>query len=88
MVFRVHDGVIYVSVVFRVRECITIVSVVFRVHVGIIIISLVCRVHGGIGATRDVKVSKSAFLACHQCYSAGSSLAWDLNLRALVCGIF
>ena len=24
----------------------------------------------------------SAFLACHQCYCAGSSLVWDLNLRA------
>ena len=35
-----------------------------------------------------VTVSTSAFLACHQCYCAGSSLAWDLNLRALVCGIF
>ena len=30
----------------------------------------------------------SAFLACHQCYCAGSSLAWGLNLRAVVCGIF
>ena len=35
-----------------------------------------------------VTVSMSAFLACHQCYCAGSSLAWGLNLRALVCGIF
>ena len=40
------------------------------------------------GATRGVTVSMSAFLACHQCYCAGSSLAWGLNLRALVCGIF
>ena len=40
-----------------------------------------------IGATRGVTVSTSAFLACHQCYCAGSSLAWGLNLRALVCGI-
>ena len=42
----------------------------------------------GCGATRGVTVSTSAFLACHQCYCAGSSLAWGLNLRALVCGIF
>ena len=40
------------------------------------------------GATRGVMVSMSAFLACHQCYCAGSSLAWGLNLRAVVCGIF
>ena len=38
--------------------------------------------------TRGVTVSTSAFLACHECYRAGSSLAWGLNLRALVCGIF
>ena len=38
--------------------------------------------------TRGVTVSMSAFLACHQCYCAGSSLAWGLNLRAVVCGIF
>ena len=31
-----------------------------------------------------VMVSTSAFLACHQCYCVGSSLAWGLNLRALV----
>ena len=40
------------------------------------------------GATRGVTVSTSAFLACHQCYCAGSSLAWGLNLRSVVCGIF
>ena len=40
------------------------------------------------GATRGVTVSVSAFLACHQCYCAGSSLAWGLNLGAVVCGIF
>ena len=40
------------------------------------------------GATRGVTVSVSAFLACHPCYCAGSSLAWGLNLRAVVCGIF
>ena len=40
------------------------------------------------GATRGVTVSMSAFLACHQCYCVGSSLAWGLNLRAVVCGIF
>ena len=40
------------------------------------------------GATRGVTVSTCAFLACHQCYCAGSSLAWGLNIRALVCGIF
>ena len=39
-------------------------------------------------ATRGVTVSMSAFLACHQCYCAGSSLAWGLNLQAVVCGIF
>ena len=38
--------------------------------------------------TCGVTVSMSAFLACHQCYCAGSSLAWGLNLRAVVCGIF
>ena len=40
------------------------------------------------GVTCDVTVSMSAFLACHQCYCAGSSLVWGLNLRAVVCGIF
>ena len=40
------------------------------------------------GPTRGVTVSTSAFLACHQCCCAGSSFAWGLNLRALVCGIF
>ena len=42
----------------------------------------------GSEATRGATVSMSAFLACHQCYCAGSSLAWGLNLRAVVCGIF
>ena len=32
-------------------------------------------------------VSMSAFLACHQCNCAGSSLVWGLNLRTVVCGI-
>ena len=41
-----------------------------------------------VGATHGVMVSTSAFLACHQCYCPGSSLAWGLNVRALVCGIF
>ena len=41
-----------------------------------------------LGEMRGVTVSMSAFLACHQCYCAGSSLAWGLNLRAVVCGIF
>ena len=41
-----------------------------------------------LGATRSVTVSMSAFLAFHQCYCAGSSPAWGLNLRAVVCGIF
>ena len=40
------------------------------------------------GATRGVTVSMSAFLACHQCCCAGLSLAWGLNRRAVVCGIF
>ena len=35
-----------------------------------------------------VTVSISAFLACHQCYCTGSSLAWGLNLCTLMCGIF
>ena len=35
-----------------------------------------------------VTVSMLAFLACHQFYCAGSSLAWGLNLRVVVCGIF
>ena len=39
-------------------------------------------------AMRGVTVSTSAFLACHQCYCAGSSLAWGMNLQPLVCGIF
>ena len=30
-------------------------------------------------ATHGVTVSMSAFLACHQCYCAGLSLAWGLN---------
>ena len=40
------------------------------------------------GAMRGVMVSMSAFLACHQYYCTGSSLAWGLNLWAVVCGIF
>ena len=31
------------------------------------------------GETRGVMVSTSAFLACHQCWIAGSSLGWGLN---------
>ena len=42
--------------------------------------SLVSLLLGKKGATRGVTVSISAFLACHQCYCAGSSLAWDLSL--------
>ena len=38
--------------------------------------------------TRSVTVSMSAFLAYHQCYCAGLSLAWGLNLWVVVCGIF
>ena len=38
--------------------------------------------------TCSATVSISAFLACHQCYCAGSNLARGLNLRAVVCGIF
>ena len=37
---------------------------------------------------RGVTVSTSAFLACQQCYCAGSSLAWGLNLRGGVCVAF
>ena len=33
------------------------------------------------GATCGVTVSTAALLACHQCYCAGSSLAWGMNLR-------
>ena len=38
-------------------------------------------------STRGVTSSMSSFLACHQCYCAGLSVAWGLNLRPLVCGI-
>ena len=38
--------------------------------------------------TRGVTVSTPASLACHQYNCAGSSLAWGLNLRAVVFGIF
>ena len=31
--------------------------------------------------TRGVVVNSSAFLACHQCWSAGSSLGWGWNFR-------
>ena len=41
-----------------------------------------------VGVACGVTVSTSAFLACHQCYCAGSSLTWGLNLQALVCGVF
>ena len=41
-----------------------------------------------IWATRGVTLSTSAFLACHQCYCAGSSLAQGFNLRVLVSDIF
>ena len=41
-----------------------------------------------LGATHGVMISTSAFLACHQCCCVCSSLAWGLNLWALVCGIF
>ena len=44
--------------------------------------------HAGNNVTRGVTVSTSAFLDFHQCYCADSSLAWGLNLRVLVCGIF
>ena len=40
-----------------------------------------------LGATCGVTVSTSAFLAYHQCYCEGSSLARGLNLRDLVCGV-
>ena len=52
------------------------------------IASLPGAYHDRVMVTRGVTVSTSAFLACHQCHSAGSSLAWGLNFRALVCGIF
>ena len=34
------------------------------------------------GAMRTLTVSTSVFLACHQCYCAGLSFAWGLNLLA------
>ena len=40
------------------------------------------------GATRGLTVSTSVFLVCNQCCSLDLSLAWGLNLWALVCGIF
>ena len=57
---------------------------------GTLVMFVVCGVVAtcGAGATRGVTVSMSAFLACHQCYCAGSSLVWGLNLQAVVCGIF
>ena len=39
------------------------------------------------GATRGAMVTTSAFLACHPCYSEGSSLGWGWNFQALACGI-
>ena len=39
-------------------------------------------------ATQGVTLSMSAVLACHQCYCTGLSLAWGLNLQAIVCVIF
>ena len=39
-------------------------------------------------ATHGVTVNTSAFLACYQCYCAGSSLTLGLNLRTVVCGVF
>ena len=39
-------------------------------------------------AVHGVAVITSAFLAYHQCCCTGSSLAWGLNLPALVRGIF
>ena len=46
-----------------------------------------CYIHA-VGATGGVTVSMSAFLTCLQCYCVGLSLAWGLNLRAVVCGVF
>ena len=40
------------------------------------------------GVMRCVTGCTSAFLACHECYCAALSLAWSLNLRALVYNIF
>ena len=69
----------------------------FLSNVGLLAVSRLCvfalqevvlRQRPPTGATRGVTVSMSAFLACHQCYCAGSSLAWGLNLRAVVFGIF
>ena len=57
-----------------------------------VLIKHYCRNEGSHNAlcrvTHGVTVSMSAFLACHQCYCTGSSLAWALNLQVLVCGIF
>ena len=51
-------------------------------------VRMMTRDYEDYGATRGVTVSMSAFLTCHQCYCAGSSLAWGLNLGAVVYGIF
>ena len=51
-------------------------------------VQIVCNTSGAHHGTRGVTISMSAFPACHQCYCEGSSLAWGLNLRAVVCGIF
>ena len=53
----------------------------------LLLLSRWCGYHQ-LGATRGVTVSMSAFLACHQGYCSGSSLAWGLNLRAVVFSVF
>ena len=35
-----------------------------------------------------VPVCQCVKCICHQCYCAGLSLLWGLNLQAVVCGIF
>ena len=42
----------------------------------------------GYGATYSVMVNVSALLVCHQCYCAGSCLAWGSIFRAVLCDIF
>ena len=57
-------------------------------HARITIFQVALCIIALIGATHGVTVSTSASPACYQCYCAGSSFAWGLNLRDLVCDIF
>ena len=78
MVAAAAVEVVFVVVAAAAVAAVTVVLVVVLAAVVVVVVAV----------TRDVTVSMSAFLTCHQCHCAGSSLAWGLNLRALVCGIF